>query len=118
MHSVAFDWEKAFDSMRFDGVIGTVVHHPLSSIIRKLLCYQRLRTHATNLWLYPERETLQGDILSPLLFNAAIEVLHKKNETALSYSWQPEDKQAAVGRRPGHVGSERGKRKCTGEVSN
>ena len=53
---VAIDCEKAFDSVRFDAIMDSVKGSPLKGIIRELVCFQRLRIHGTNLWLYPDRE--------------------------------------------------------------
>ena len=80
MHLVSLECEKAFNSLSFNAILGAVVHFPLRGVIRQLVCFQRLRIHGTNPWLYPDMGTPQGGVLSPLLFNAVIEILHKKME--------------------------------------
>ena len=67
-------------TVSLDAILDSVKASALKSIIKEFICFQRLRIHGTNLWLYPDRGTLQGGVLSPLLLNAAIEVLHTRLE--------------------------------------
>ena len=80
LHVVAIDCEKAFDSVRFDAILNSVKGSPLKGIIMELVCFQRLRIHGTNLWMYPGRGTPHGGIQSTLLLNSAIEVLQTRFE--------------------------------------
>ena len=72
LHVVAIDCEKAFESVSFDAMLDSVKGSGLKGIVRKLVCFQRLRIDGKNLWMYTDRGTPQESVLSPPLFNASI----------------------------------------------
>ena len=71
----SLDCSHAFDKIEFNALLAALQTSAYKAIIRNLVVNQRLRVSGTDSWIYPERGTPQGGVLSPLRFVKAMDVV-------------------------------------------